>query len=77
MGKIWKGKFWHNKSVPSYAEAIILGVIVSSLDMRSLIVPNSLKDITASNERPIGNSSHHSQSMLLVPQSGNLHQIVP
>ena len=40
--------------------------------MHKPIAPNSLKETRASNQGPIGNSNHHSKSMLvLVPQSGN------
>ena len=59
------------------SEAIFLGVICRSLGMYSSIVPYSLKEITATNQRPIGSHTHHSQSTLvLVPQSGSLSEIL-
>ena len=50
---------------------------VRSLGMHSSVVPNSLKETPATNQRPIGSSNHHYQSPLVpVPQSGNLNQNV-
>ena len=55
------------------SEAIFLRVIFRSLGMCSSVVPNSLKEITATNQRPIRNSNHNHSLWLFLCHNLEIH----